>query len=93
MILGLLNVLMESIQELDVVNLSHMVMVMVIMRTLVTLSVIRLRLNVPMELTTKNALAFQINQKTISKGPTLVGPFLFLNSLTFTKDSDRDLGS
>jgi hypothetical protein len=62
-ILGLLNVLMESIQELDVVNPNHMVMVMVIMRTLVTLSVIRLRLNVPMALTKKNALASQNNQK------------------------------
>jgi hypothetical protein len=46
-----------------------MAMVMVIMRTLVTLSVIRLRLNVPMALTIKNALVFQINQKTILQGP------------------------
>jgi hypothetical protein len=68
-ILGSLNVHMESIKKLDVVNRNHMAMVMVIMRTLVTLSVIPLRLNVPMALTIINALVFQINQKTILQGP------------------------
>ena len=72
MILDLLDVLMESIQELDVVNRSHveMVRVSVKMRRPLKISVMRLLSDVPMALTTYLALAFKNNQtKVHTRGP------------------------